>query len=237
MAKKTVDLFQLLKKRRSKGSFKIDPDPDPRAPVDLFGPVGNWFRNLLGKSPRRRRRPAKTRGIAGAAGILISGPTLAGVAFGCLVVGFLFGQGLAASGPEELQTSAGKVRPGWLPEPTTAAGVLPEHLQYEQLGGHVYLLGDYPVGGDPLASRAAAERLATHLRTQGLERTRIYKLRTEQGTSTWLTVYYTAGPGIEQAVLDTINSLDPPGFEPRWPEFLQRLAPHREPLGLTGSGG
>ena len=237
MARKTKDLFQLLQKRRSKGSFKIDPGPDPREPVDLFGSVGRWLSNLLGRSPRGSRRPAKGRGTGGAR-ILISGPTLTGVAFGCLVVGFLLGQQLGASGPEELQTSGvGRVRPGWLPEATTEAGILPEHLQYEQLSEHVYLLGDYPVGGDPLASRAAADRLATHLRARGLERTRIYKLRKDDGVNTWLTLYYTRGPGIEQNVLDRINSLEAPGFEPRWPEFLRRLGSQREPLGLTGSSG
>ena len=101
MAKKSKDLFQLLQKRRSKGSFKIKPDPDPKAPLDPIGQIASWFRTLLGGSPGGARRPKKKR-TAGVGGILISGPTLAGVAFGSLVVGFLLGQGLGASGPEEL---------------------------------------------------------------------------------------------------------------------------------------
>ena len=113
MAKKSVDLFQLLQKRRSRGSFKVAPEPDTREPFDPVGVVADWFRGLTKGTPRKRK-PKKKALSAGqrAAGILVSGPTLAGLAFGSLLVGFLLGQGLGADAPNVFcrRHDAGQVR-------------------------------------------------------------------------------------------------------------------------------
>lgn len=231
MARKTKDLFQLLEKRRSKGSFKIKPDPDPGEPVDVLGAVGGWFGGLLGRNPHKRRRTAR-KGPARANGFLISGPALCGMAFSSLVVGFLLGQAFGSSGPNELR--AARVPPEWLSGESSPGELAPD-AQIAVLGEFAYPLGQYPVGADEQASREQAERLASYLRTQGLGRTRIFKLYHGEGLRTWLTLYYTEGNAVEQAVIDRLNRIAPPPFEPGWAQVLARLAEHPQPARLTPS--
>ena len=232
MAKKSKDLFQLLQKRRSKGSFKIAPEPDTREPFDPIGVVADWFRGLTIGSPRKRRpkkKPAPTAGQR-AAGILVSGPTLAGLSFGCLVVGFLLGQGLGSEAPDDLNAGAQRLEPEWVP-PAAETGILSPAEQIRSLGTNFYLLGAYPTGStgsDQQAARQKAENLATYLRAQGLARTRIYKYYADDGDSLWVTLYYTDGPGVDQKALDQLRAVATPVFEPRWTEFLGQLAVYPE---------
>ena len=235
MAKKTKDLFQLLQKRRAKGSFKITPEPEAREPVDLLGSLGDWFSGLFQGYRGGRRRPAKKRASYRAVGILVSGPTLVGLAFGSLVIGFLLGQGLGSDAPDDLRTTGTeRLPPEWL-NPATEPGVLAPNQQLQILGKHVYLLADYPIGRDARESQAKAERLATYLRARGLERTRIYRHWSDpaKDNGTWLTLYYTEGDGVEHAVLDQLSSLAPPAFEPRWQQLLARLSQYPAPSSLT----
>lgn len=228
MAKKSKDLFQLLQKRRSKGSFKIAPEPETREPFDPIGVVADWFRGLTTGTPRKRRPKKKPALSAGqrAAGILVSGPTLAGLTFGCLVVGFLLGQGLGSRAPDDLSVGVERLQPGWVP-PAAESGILSPVEQIRPLGTSFYLLGAYSTGStgdDQQAARQKAEILATYLRAQGLDRTRIYKYYAADGDTIWVTLYYTNGPEVDQQALDQLRDVAAPVFEPRWTEFLEQLA-------------
>lgn len=225
MAKKSVDLFQLLQKRRSKGSFKIAPEPETREAFDPVGVVADWFRGLTAGTPRKRKPKRKSAASRQRAiGILVSGPTLAGLTFGCLVVGFLLGQGLGSEAPDDLRVGGGeRLEPGWVP-PAVETGILSPTEQLRSLGTNFYLLGAYPTGSDQQAARQKAERLATYLRAQGLDRTRIYKYWADDGDNLWVTLYYTDGPGVDQQALDRLKAVAAPVFAPRWTEFLGQLA-------------
>lgn len=198
MGRKGKDLFQLLQLRERGNLPAPKKAPKTRATSAGGGEGDGLWARVKAAVPsvpaggrgagKGGRKGSSGRGAGGAAGAAfqLSGPALAGVAFGCLVVGFLAGRWLAPA-PEAPDLSVGSLRTpseqglgdagrNWGPE-----------REEEELSNRVFALVSFSA-----SDRHLAAELAVQLREAGFPGARIRRIESSaSGGVNWITLVYT----------------------------------------------
>lgn len=191
LARKAHDLFSLLQSRGRSGR---------RSGGGFLASLGSLFGGLLPQ--KRHRDPVRSRGH----GITLNGPTIAGIVFACLGIGYLLGDAfpLRAGGKDLNATQRRAEVTAEVPGLLTEAVELTPSQECEKLGDRA--LGIWASGG--AQARDGASRVARFLRTQGLQG-RTYQVWSKEGTNAWFAVAYFA-PEQETAVRQKLLGLEFP---------------------------
>jgi hypothetical protein len=239
MVRRSTNLFELLRTRGSE-------PPAERGGAPAL-PLGERIRGWFGRAPANERRPRgrspnRIRVDPQILRYSLSAPALAALAVAMLGVGF--GAGWWAGGKRggaALQTGErspagqiGAVEPGGGPAPLTEAPSpapstlgWPPEKQYEQVSKWAWPLLHYAPSHEQ-----AAIRLAAWLRDQGLQDARVLRFDA-RGESRILALLYVVEGKSEAAkaaraqVLERLQQLPAPPFEPRFPQALRSLDPTR----------
>lgn len=240
MAKKGKDLFVLLGER-------LNPSSQGRRQAAAKG-AGGWFRSLFGAVPDSgAQKPGGSRGKGPATGrktpprvprgLLVPGWFVILLLLMGVSAGFVAGRWSSDRPGDPLNVKIPK-KSGMVPvsfpdgrrdaepqDPRNEPGYLPLQKQEERLSINFFLMLDYPA-----PQRDRAEALARYLRGQGLEKTRIRKVTTKDGSARWLTLCYvddTADGQYSTAhakdCFARLKRVPPPKFEPRLADVVGRL--------------
>ena len=242
MARKGKDLFVLLGERLN---------PSSQKGRHAAKGAGGWFRSLFRavsdsarQDPARQARSGKGKSPAAAGrrnpprvprGLLVPGWFVIMLLLLGVSAGFMAGRWSVdrQAGTLALRVrKPGGVVPAVFPDGdvhpsdhSLEPGYLPLEKQERQLSIFFFRMLDYPAD-----QRDRAEALARYLRGQGLENTRIRKLKPENGAPRWLTLCYVNNAADGQystahakECYDCLKRVPPAKFEPRLKEVVERL--------------